>query len=478
MTSSVIQQTLRGLIAAVAIFVLNIGTMGFIAYKLTDANLLTVRTHQVIEELKDSLSSLQDVETSDRGYIITKNKSFLGPYNSGKISVYRHIENIEKLTQNDPDMKIDLDLLRKIVTEKIEFADDTIRDIDNGGGARLISSGKGKKIMDRYRERVGSAIEQQAQLLSKRADELRFVELCLYGAISLLTVCGGGILAWVFIITKTAMEEEKRRYGIVEDYNKKLENEIDVRKRTELALKETTVRLASSNADLQRFAYVASHDLQEPLRAISGFVTLLASKHKGQFDDESTTWVNFAVEGSQRMRNLINDLLSYARVESRGKTLEQMSSQKALDQAKKDLKLLIEESATNVIAGPLPDIRGDEGQISQVFQNLIANAIKFRAKNDPTVKIDVKETDENWLFSVHDNGIGFEEEHSDRIFIIFQRLHGREQYEGTGIGLALCKKIIERHGGRIWAESEPGRGSTFYFTIPKVQGETDEREIN
>jgi light-regulated signal transduction histidine kinase (bacteriophytochrome) len=227
---------------------------------------------------------------------------------------------------------------------------------------------------------------------------------------------------------------------------------------------------------LQQFAYVASHDLQEPLRAVSGFLTLLSKKHQGSFDEESKQWITHSVEGAQRMRALINDLLIYARVESKGKPLVRFQLTTALDQARRDLAMALAESQAELVVSELPEISGDPGQMAQVFQNLIGNAIKFRAPDTvPVVKISAEksEKEDEWEVSVSDNGIGFSMEHAQRIFVIFQRLQGREEYKGTGIGLALCKKIVARHGGRIWVNSTVGEGSTFTFTLPISKAENN-----
>lgn len=469
MTRSVVQQTLSGLLAAALIFIVSIGSMGFIAFRINELNFWTLHTHQVIEELKDSLASLLDVETGDRGYIITGKKEFLETFSVGKVEALQHIDKVKKLTSDNPEQKESVKTLRAIAEEKIAFAEETIADTGTTKGAELIRSGKGHDIMKRFRLHVDTMINKELNLLEQRNSALQGFQQLLWFATGTLTATGSGILLWVYHITRKAIEDEKQRSEFLDSLNAKLKTEIEQRKKTEKALKDTTVKLTSSNSDLQRFAYVASHDLQEPLRAVSGFVTLISNKHKGQLDEETEGWIKHAVEGSSRMRTLINDLLAYARIESRGKELQRVNTSQALESAKKDLSYAIEESNVKIEADELPEVMGEEGQLTQVFQNLISNAIKFRGKENPVIKVSAKQQDGNWLFSVADNGIGFESEHAERIFVIFQRLHGREEYQGTGIGLALCKRIVERHGGRIWATSERGVGSTFFFTIPIIQ---------
>jgi PAS domain S-box-containing protein len=230
-------------------------------------------------------------------------------------------------------------------------------------------------------------------------------------------------------------------------------------------VRQRTDELTRSNEDLEQFAYVASHDLQEPLRAVAGFVELLRRTLHGSLDSKSAGYMDFAVDGAKRMQSLISGLLEYSCV-GQGEKHEDTSARAALDMAMAYLRKAIEESGAEVTADELPAVHFDSTQLTQLFQNLIGNAIKFRGKATPRVHIGAKRESNSWQFTVGDNGIGIEREYAERIFLIFQRLHGREDYPGTGIGLAICKKIVERHKGKIWVESKPGVGSTFYFTIP------------
>ncbi len=239
------------------------------------------------------------------------------------------------------------------------------------------------------------------------------------------------------------------------------------RKQTEDELEAHAKELIRSNAELEQFAYVASHDLQEPLRMVASYVQLLSRRYQGQLDADADDFIRFAVDGVTRMQELIHDLLSYSRVGTRGKDLAPVESQGAYDRAVKNLQRVIEETGAQVsAAGPLPRVIGDDGQLAQVLQNLIANAIKFRGKDVPSIQVSAEPEGPMWTFRVADNGIGIAPEYFERIFVIFQRLHTRGRYSGNGMGLAICKKIVERHGGRIWVESTLERGSTFCFTLP------------
>jgi PAS domain S-box-containing protein len=246
--------------------------------------------------------------------------------------------------------------------------------------------------------------------------------------------------------------------------------DITARMQAEETLKNTLADLERSNADLEQFAYVASHDLQEPLRMVSSFTQLLGQRYKGKLDKDADEFIGYAVEGANNMQRLINDLLSFSRVGTRGKPPELISVDTVLDRALDNLKLAIEESQAVVERDSLPTVAVDDVQLIQIFQNLIANAIKFRGDEPPRIRIAAEARGNEWVFSVRDNGIGIDPQYLDRIFIIFQRLHERGKYPGTGIGLAVCKKIVQRHGGRIWVESELGKGSTFYFSLPKTGG--------
>jgi PAS domain S-box-containing protein len=239
-------------------------------------------------------------------------------------------------------------------------------------------------------------------------------------------------------------------------------------------MKQQAQELARSNADLEQFAYIASHDLQEPLRTVSSYTQLLARRYKGKLDADADDFIAFAVDGTARMQTLIKDLLTYSRVGTRGGVFESTDCQQVLKTTLANLEGQIQETNATITHDPLPTLAADASQLGQVFQNLLSNALKFYDEQPPHVHIGAERQGQEWVFSVRDNGIGIEAQYAERIFEIFQRLHNKSKYSGTGIGLAVCKKIVERHGGRIWMESEPDRGTTFFFTLPlqaKAAGE-------
>jgi PAS domain S-box-containing protein len=272
--------------------------------------------------------------------------------------------------------------------------------------------------------------------------------------------------------------------------------DITERKRAAETLARYAEELRRSNADLEQFAYVASHDLQEPLRMVSSYVQLLARRYQGKFDADADEFIHYAVDGATRMQQLINDLLAYSRVDTRGKAFVPTDCEAVLEQTLDNLQIAIEESGAAITHDHLPTLLADEGQLVQLFQNLISNALKFHGPEPPRIHVSARlqsglsqtETgplsaighaerpSAHWLFAIRDNGIGLDPQFAERIFIIFQRLHTRVEHPGTGIGLAICKKIVERHGGRIWVDSAPGQGTTFYFTIPNRGGNHHRKE--
>jgi len=236
-------------------------------------------------------------------------------------------------------------------------------------------------------------------------------------------------------------------------------------------LRRTAEELRRSNRELEQFAYVASHDLKEPLRQINIYLRLLERRYRGRLDADADRFIAHAVDAATRLQTLVNDLLAYARIGSQPRAFTATDCAAVFDQALANLAAAIQETKAQVTRTPLPTVGADGGQLVQLFQNLIGNALKFcKDQQAPVVRVEARRDANGWLFAVRDNGIGIDPRYAERIFVLFERLHGRGEYPGTGIGLAICKKIVENHGGRIWVESEPGKGATFWFTLPALGG--------
>lgn len=261
------------------------------------------------------------------------------------------------------------------------------------------------------------------------------------------------------------ISEMKAAHQTLAEMNDELERRVE----------ERTTELQRSNDELQQFAYAASHDLQAPLRAIVGYTDLLKQRYTGQLDTDADEFISFIVESGKRMSEMINDLLAYSRAGSGELSFEPLNCNVALDHALENLSASIEESSVQIKRGDLPTVPMDMTKMTLLLQNLLGNAIKFRGAEAPIVEIGAEQDGGAWRFHVRDNGIGIAPAHVDRIFQVFQRLHTSEEYPGTGIGLAVCKRTVERYGGRIWVESEPGKGSTFFFTLPATQSVATEQ---
>jgi signal transduction histidine kinase len=295
--------------------------------------------------------------------------------------------------------------------------------------------------------------------LDKNRNRFQQIQWVLFCSCLALTFLGGAVL-YRFESQRSRHLQELILTG------ERLAAEAQGHMRTAQKLAKKTEEMERSNKDLQQFAYVASHDLQEPLRMVSSYVQLLQRRYKGRLDADADDFIGFAVDGATRMQHLIQGLLSYSRINTHGNLPSPTDIGEVLHQVITNLGLAIDESGARITHESLPVVEADGTQLVQLFQNLVANAIKFCSALPPQVHVSVDREDPYWLFSVRDNGIGLDPDYDDRIFTIFQRLHTRLDYPGTGIGLAICKRIVERHGGSIWVKSAPGEGSTFYFTLP------------
>src|SRR6185503_909592 len=297
----------------------------------------------------------------------------------------------------------------------------------------------------------------------------------LHGAFALPVLMGERVLGAIEFFSREPRHPDKWLLQITVSVGRQI-GQLMARREAEeearLAHDELQVKareLERSNEELQQFAYVASHDLQEPLRMVSSYTQLLGRRYGDRLDGDAREFMEFIVDGAARMKQLIEDLLTYSRVGTRGRELAPTSSGAALDKAMTNLRASQEASGAQVTHDAMPEVTADGTQLTQLFQNLIGNAMKFRGEEAPRIHVGVEGRDKVWVFTVRDNGIGLDPQYADRIFMMFQRLHNKAEYPGTGIGLAICKKIVERHGGHIWVESRPGEGATFGFTLARPE---------
>lgn len=414
-------------------------------------------TYEVRESVKTVLLRVTSIESAGRGYVATLSDAFSNHLQSETDACNHELEHLQRLTSDNPNQLQLLSELRAATKAKIEFnRNELIAQARSGQvetARQRLKSMEGYKLMDRVLLIANRMNGEENRLLKQREASLAELQALAYGAALALAVFALGALAFSYRSATKFVESQAQQ--------------LQLSRQSEATQKRISEQLSRANKDLQQFAYVASHDLQEPLRAIGGFLTLLSERYKSELGPEAIGWITHAVEGAERMRVLINDLLTFARLETRGGKFEDFDSRVAIQKAMDNLKVAIEESHAKIDVRSAPSVIADESQFIQLMQNLLANAIKYRSDTPPLLIVDCESRPDEWVFSVADNGIGFDMQHAGRIFVIFQRLHTRTEYSGTGIGLALCAKIIERHGGRIWAESQPGAGSTFYFTLLK-----------
>jgi signal transduction histidine kinase len=454
-----------GLVTAFAVLLL-VAVLSYASLlRTTEDRRRVTHSHQVLERLDDVQMNLSDAETGQRGYILTGDDSYLEPYRNGFGQVHQNVKALRQLIADNPRQRRSLDRLEPLITERLAVAQGRIevrRAKGLAAGIASVHEGSGKQLMDQIRAVISGMKEEENRLLVQRSNELeassrRARVLIVAGeALGFLFLLAAGFVIQQEMNHRSRAEEEVRKFNVG------LERRVAERT-AELA--ERAKDLERSNMELQQFAYVASHDLQEPLRTIASFTQLLAKRYNDKLDDKARDFINFAVDGSKRMQTLINDLLAFSRVGTQGRPHEPTRCDALLDRVLKSLKIAIQESGAVITRDPLPVVVADDVQLGQLFQNLIGNAIKFRGEDVPRVHISAERQGNAWKFLVRDNGIGIFPEHQDRIFVIFQRLHTKAKYPGTGIGLAICKKIAERHGGRVWFEPAPGGGSAFYFTI-------------
>src|SRR5579862_5374257 len=471
-------KVIAGFGAALAILIF-IGVLSYRSMVRNDEDRQWVtHSHRVLEQVDTVVTDLLNAETGERGFILTGESSFLKPYTEALAHVNEDVGELRRITSDNPIQRQAVDRVDPLISERLGMLRERIEVRKKEGlvsGAEMVRQGPGKLYMDRIREQFDGMKQEENRLLILRTDEA-FKS----SRNTRIVIVTGDILAIAFLCLAgivVGQEMEQRRGAEMEVRTLNTNLEMRVAERT-AELNERAKDLARSNSELQQFAYVASHDLQEPLRMVASFTQLLAKRYGDKLDDDARDFINYAVDGATRMQTLISDLLNYSRVGTQGKPLVPTDSRTLLKRVLESLQISIEESGAVIVSDTLPVVMADPQQLGQLFQNLIINAIKFHGKDVPRIRISSERNGKEWKFSVQDNGIGISPEHADRIFIIFQRLHTKTEYPGTGIGLAICKKIVERHGGRIWIEPSPEGGASFCFTMSAAERQSHGGEKN
>lgn len=489
-----------GVVAAIGI------ALGVVAImRLTDARELVVAKNGPALTASLQLSNaLINQETGVRGFALAGQRDFLRPYEAGRREAEEALQQLRGITTIEEHARVRellAEVEESVAAWEQQYAQPTITAVtaDGPGAEEKPAADLGRTLFDDVRGALDAEQREITAVRNAGREELSDAATFLTGtfvAIALLIVLG--ILGVVFALRRTVsrplrgvgrrvrrtargdFEHEIVGEGPrdvvelaadVDVMRKRIVAELSGIKEAHRQLDQQTRELQRSNAELEQFAYVASHDLQEPLRKVASFCQLLDKRYKGQLDERGDQYIEFAVDGAKRMQQLINDLLAFSRVGRFNAEQKLVESGEILRHALTSLTAAIEEShAEIVVHEPLPRVRGEASLLAGVFQNLIGNALKFRSEETrPRIEVGVEREGQMWRFSVVDNGIGVEPDYAERIFMIFQRLHPKDVYAGTGIGLAMCRKIIEYHGGRIWLDTEPSEGTTFRFTLPALQ---------
>lgn len=411
-------------------------------------------------------SLANDVESGERGFLLTGDEHYLSPLEHANASLPTVIESCRSYVKSEPDaLRNKIEDFISLIQRRSDQASKVLKIQQSQGFAAavdLAKSDNSEETMNRIRVAAGDLQTGFAYAQSDYMDSQRSLNHWAFISFAVGTVIMIGVMVWLYNQLLTYLHGRDSALGQLQDANIELAT---LNAELEGRVDERTRDLTQANEELQQFAYVASHDLQEPLRTITSFTQLLATRYKGKLDEDADEFMGYIVTSSRRMTDLINGLLAVVRLRKTGHQTAPVSFEKLLDEAQISLHALIRESQTEIQSGPLPSLVVDRVQFSQVLQNLISNAIKYRSSDPPRIVIEAKRDISNWVFSVQDNGLGFNQQFAERIFGLFQRLHGRH-VEGTGMGLAIARKIVERHGGRIWAEGKENAGATFYFSLP------------
>ncbi|MEO5753314.1 MAG: CHASE3 domain-containing protein [Chthoniobacterales bacterium] len=436
---------------------------------------LVVHTHLVMDELRGTLDALSESESNQRSYLISGDRSYLAPHRAAAAAAEAHLQRLQELTADNPQQQSRLAKMKPELAARLESlrAGIIIREREGVDGAsRYVLRGKGKRQMVAVRALAGQMYKTETDLLTAREAESRTSYHSAIVTQWLTTLLGLGLVVAAFLLTAREIETRRVSAAALTEANDELENRVETRTS---ALGSANESLQRSNRELEQFASVASHDLQEPLRKIQAFGDRLQTRYADELGEQGRDYLGRMLASATRMRSLIDALLSFSRVTTKAQPFVTVNLAATVEDVVSDLEDRIQRMGGRVEVGPMPSLEADPLQMRQLLQNLIGNGLKFaRPDAPPVVEVEsrlLRENSENgeiliYEISVRDNGIGFEEVYLDRIFELFQRLHGRQEYEGTGMGLAICRKIVERHGGTITARSAPERGATFLVNLP------------
>ncbi len=464
---------------------------------------VVVRIDPAMQQSLRLEAALVDQETGVRGYALGAEQDVLNPYTAGVVEQDEAVADLRRLLAELPDAAADLDdVVARADSWRTSYAQPTIAEIATTNAPAVgttVDQGKSyfdavRRAMDSLQQHLDVARVETTATLDAAATSLNvvFIGIAVVFVLIVGALAIGLRLTAIRPVWRLAQEvrtvasgdfdheveqsgpREVRELGAdVNLMRQRILRELSEAQRAHTELDERTKDLERSNAELEQFAYIASHDLQEPLRKVASFCQLLERRYKGRLDDRADQYIGFAVDGAKRMQVLINDLLAFSRVGRVVRESVVVSCDAVLEQATANLVTAIEQYGATIEAEPLPTVSAEVPLLTAVFQNLIGNALKFHGDEPPHVRIGARRDGEFWEFSFADNGIGIEAEYADRIFVIFQRLHNKADYPGTGIGLAMCRKIIEYHGGTIWLDTEVESGSRFCFTLPALSEDKD-----
>ncbi|MGI8958944.1 MAG: sensor histidine kinase [Bryobacteraceae bacterium] len=449
----------RGRLALLFAVPLAFSLLFFLANQIAEhIDIRFLQLQNLASSLNRLLSLCKDAEIGERGFLLTGDDRYLAPLQQANAWLPGESRLCRTYAKDRPSFQQKIERVVTLAEKRLAEANQVLNTQRTKGftaALELAKSGDALGIMDLVRNSVNELEAEINKQQSSSLDHERTLNRSAFIFFIVGTAVMIVVLVWLYNALLHFIEGRDAAQAELQTLNAELEARID----------ERTHELKQINEELQQFAYVASHDLQEPLRTITSFTQLLASRYRGKMDGDADEFIGFIVTSSRRMTDLINGLLALVRLRKAGQSTTPVAFEELLEEAEASLQAAIRESQTEIHHGRLPALIVDKVQFSQLLQNLISNAMKYRRDERPVIQVEAQREGSDWIFSIADNGQGFDQQYAERIFALFQRLHSRD-VEGTGMGLSISRKIVERHGGRIWAESTPGVGSTFYFSLP------------